>query len=150
MYRYSSLYDGYGGKNAPLPAEEIDWGMIDLDYKLEGNSIKKTRQHHLVGLTYPDEHGRPVTVLDVDEWGTALLEYGGSYSGCRAEYLEEIKAEMEATMNQARPRKPACPHCNGTGQKILSHTMMCACPHCDGTGKREEAKLPPRPRKEVS
>ncbi len=44
---------------------------------------------HLIGLTYPDVQGRTVTVLDVDEHGRALMERGGSYWGCRAEYLLE-------------------------------------------------------------
>ena len=51
---------------------------------------------HLVGLTYPDREGRTITVLDVDEWGTALMERGGEYWGCKAEYLEGIQAEQEA------------------------------------------------------
>ncbi len=49
---------------------------------------------HLIGLTYPDAQGCAVTVLDVDEHGRALMERGGEYWGCEAEYLEDIKAEV--------------------------------------------------------
>ena len=44
----------------------------------------------LIGIAYPDREGRTITILDVDEWGTALLERGGEYWGCKAEYLEHI------------------------------------------------------------
>lgn len=56
------------------------------------------RHAHLVGLAYPDAQGRTITVLNVDEWGTALMERGGEHWGCHAEYLEDIKAEMEAAL----------------------------------------------------
>lgn len=53
-------------------------------------ALAQERYDKLVGLTYLDAQGRIITVLDVDEWGRALLERDGEMWGCEAEYLEDI------------------------------------------------------------
>jgi len=51
----------------------------------------------LIGLTYPDGEGRTITILDVDEWGTCLMERGGTHWGCKAEYLMDLLPAPAAT-----------------------------------------------------
>ena len=67
--------------------DDRDQFATDME-RLDDKAVN--RYAHLIGLIYPDEHGRPITVLDVDEWGTALMERGGEYWGCGAEYLTDL------------------------------------------------------------
>ena len=67
--------------------DDRDQFAADME-RLDDEAVNKYAS--LIGLTYPDREGRTITVLDVDEWGTALMERGGEYWGCKAEYLEDI------------------------------------------------------------
>ena len=52
MNRYNSNYDGYGGVNAPLPPEKIDWSTstINLDYQVATPPIP-IREEVRIGMT---------------------------------------------------------------------------------------------------